>query len=91
MEQARIPGPCPFLTKPTLVSGRVRDLSLTDFKGKFLLVLFYQEDFNSVDDLKGLLMNHKKFKQSDCEVLACSTESNLVHLDWVKTWLVLLS
>jgi alkyl hydroperoxide reductase subunit AhpC len=85
MEQVRIPGPCPFLTRPTLVSGRVRDLSLTDFKGKFLFVLFYQEDFNSVDDLKGLVMNHKRFKQSDCEVLACSTESSLVHLDWVKT------
>ena len=91
MEQAeaeqplKIPGPCPFLTRPTLVNGKVRDLSLTDFKGKFLFVLFYQEDFKSVEDVKALSKNQKVFKQSDCEVLACSTESSLVHLNWVRT------
>jgi len=91
MEQAeaeqplKIPGPCPFLTRPTLVNGKVRDLSLTDFKGKFLFVLFYQEDFKCVEDVKALSKNQKVFKQSDCEVLACSTESSLVHLSWVKT------
>jgi len=35
--------------------------------------------------VKELAKKQKCFKQSDCEVLACSTESSLVHLDWVKT------
>ena len=80
-----IPGPCPYLTRPTLINGRVRDLSLTDFKGKYLLVLFYQEECGSVGDLKKLMQSLKLFKKAGCEVLACSTESSLVHLDWVKT------
>ena len=85
MEMLTIPSPCPFLTRPTLVHGRVRDLSLTDYKGKYLLVFFYQEDFSSVEDLEKLANSLKLFKKAGCEVLACSTDSSLVHLEWVKT------
>merc|ERR1711892_97130 len=84
-EMLKIPGPCPFLTRPTLINGRVRDLSLTDYKGKYLLVFFYREDFASVEDLEELAHRLKSFKKAGCDVLACSTDSSLVHLDWVKT------
>eukprot|EP00092_Neocalanus_flemingeri_P016689 GFUD01018052.1.p1 GENE.GFUD01018052.1~~GFUD01018052.1.p1 ORF type:complete len:449 (+),score=149.56 GFUD01018052.1:43-1389(+) len=85
VETMKIPSPCLFLTRPTLISGRVRDLSLTDYKGKYLFVLFYREDFESVEDLEELSQSLKSFKKAGCEVLACSTDSSLVHLDWVKT------
>merc|ERR1711872_848113 len=73
----KIPGPCPFFTRPTLVNCKVRDLSLTDFRGKFLFVFFYKEDFKYGEDVKELAKKQKCFKQSDCEALACSTESSL--------------
>ena len=60
-------------------------MSLTDYKGKYLLVFFYQEDFSSVEDLEKLVNGLKLFKKAGCEVLACSTDSSLVHLEWVKT------
>ena len=85
VEVLKIPGPCPFLTRPTLLHGRVRDLSLTDFMGKYLLVFFYREDFESVDDLEELERSLKTFKKAGCEVLACSADSSLVHSDWVNT------
>ena len=54
-------------------------------KGNTCLYFVYQDDFESVEDLRELVQNLKSVKKSGCEVLACSTESTLVHLDWVKT------
>ena len=60
-------------------------MSLTDFKGKYLLVFFYSEDFESVDDIVELSDSLKILRKVGCEVLACSTDSSLVHSQWVKT------
>lgn len=69
----------PYLTRPTLRGGGVRDTSLTDFSGSFLLVFFYSTDWESQEDILELDWRQKQFKKAGCEMLACSTDSCLVH------------
>jgi len=75
----------PYLTRPTLRGGGVRDTSLTDFAGSYLLVFFYPADWENQEDLLELNKRQKVLKKSGCEVVACSTDSCLVHKEYCKT------
>lgn len=84
---ASIPGPCPYLTRPTLLSnGKVRDLSLTDYSGSYLLVFFYSEDFSqeSREDVLQLNSRAKQLRKAGCDLLAVSSDSAMVHSEWVE-------
>jgi len=84
---ASIPGPCPYLTRPTLLSnGKVRDLSLTDYSGSYLLVFFYREDFSqeSREDVLQLNSRAKQLRKAGCDLLAVSSDSAMVHSEWVE-------
>jgi len=86
-DSTSIPGPCPYMTCPTLMTnGKVRDLSLTDFSGSFLLVFFFPEDFqtDSRNDLQELAEKIKQIKKAGCEFLAVSSDSVLVHSEWMS-------
>ena len=50
-----------------------------------MVVFFYKEDFTSLEDIEELSESLKSFKKLGCDVLASSTDSSLVHLDWVQT------
>ena len=85
VHELKVPGGCPYLTRPTLINGRLRDLSLTDFKGKPLFVFFYQDEEESHEDFQQLIGDLKLLKKAGSEVLACSTESSLVQKEWMNS------
>jgi len=63
-----------------------RDISLTDYKGSLLLVFFYPADFECDKDFSVLHKNVKHLrKQFSCEVLACSSDSTMLHSKWVQS------
>ena len=62
-------------------------LSLADYKGKYVVVLFYPFDFTYVcpTELIAFSENVQKFKELGAEVIGVSTDSHFTHLAWLKT------
>lgn len=62
-------------------------LSLADYKGKYVVVLFYPFDFTYVcpTELIAFSDNVQKFKELGAEVIGVSTDSHFTHLAWLKT------
>lgn len=61
--------------------------SLTDFKGKWLVFFFYPLDFTFVcpTEITALSAAASQFKELDCEILGCSTDSIHSHRAWINT------
>ncbi len=54
------------------------------YKGKWTLLFFYPKDFTFVcpTEIKGFGDLNDQFNDRDCQILACSTDSEHVHLAW---------
>lgn len=61
-----------------------KEISLDDYKGKWVVLFFYPLDFTFVcpTEIEDFGMNYGKFKELNCEVIACSTDSHFSHLAW---------
>ena len=61
--------------------------SLSDYRGKYLVMLFYPFDFTYVcpTELIAFSESMPLFKEINTEVLGVSTDSHFTHLAWVKT------
>jgi len=59
-------------------------ISLDDYKGKWVVLFFYPLDFTFVcpTEIEDFGFNYGKFKELNCEVIACSTDSHYSHLAW---------
>ncbi|XP_013789383.1 peroxiredoxin 1-like [Limulus polyphemus] len=87
-------GKLPALTKPApnfsgtaIVDGEFKEIKLSDYKGKYLVLFFYPLDFTFVCPTEIISFSDRveEFKKIDCEVVACSTDSHFSHLAWVNT------
>jgi peroxiredoxin (alkyl hydroperoxide reductase subunit C) len=69
-----------------LVNRDFQPLSLAEYKGKWVALVFYPLDFTFVcpTELVGLNDKHAEFAQRNCEIVAASTDSVYSHLGWVK-------
>lgn len=65
------------------------DISLTDFKGKWLVLFFYPQDFTFVcpTELAEFSNRYSKFKEAGAELLAVSTDSEYSHQAWIQNGL----
>ena len=63
------------------------DVSLTDYRGKYLILLFYPFDFTYVcpTELIAFSEASEQFKDVNASVLGVSTDSHFTHLAWVNT------
>uniref|UniRef100_T1JGX7 thioredoxin-dependent peroxiredoxin n=1 Tax=Strigamia maritima TaxID=126957 RepID=T1JGX7_STRMM len=84
----------PQLTKPApdfcgtaVVDGQFKEIKLSDYKGKYLVLFFYPLDFTFVCPTEIIAFSDRvdEFRQMNCEVVACSTDSHFSHLAWVNT------
>jgi len=66
--------------------GKVKALNLDYYKGKYLILLFYPFDFTYVCPTEILSFSNSvsKFNELGAEVLAISTDSVFVHMNWRK-------
>ncbi|XP_076308009.1 peroxiredoxin 2-like [Tachypleus tridentatus] len=87
-------GNLPALTKPApdfsgtaIIDGEFREIKLSDYKGKYLVLFFYPLDFTFVCPTEIISFSDRveEFKNIGCEVVACSTDSHFSHLAWVNT------
>ncbi len=67
--------------------NKVKDISLSDYKGKWVIMTFHPGDFTFVcaTDLAAFQSHYEKFKASNAEVLAVSTDSVYSHKVWWQT------
>src|SRR3989338_491049 len=64
--------------------GKVKNVSLSDYKGKWVVLFFYPADFTFIcpTELGDLADKYKKLKDMNVEVLSVSTDTVFVHKAW---------
>ncbi len=63
---------------------KITKLKLSDYRGKWLILLFYPADFTFVcpTELGDVANKYKEFKKANAEVLSVSTDTVYVHKAW---------
>lgn len=83
----------PFFKGKALVGGNAlnlnpdnafKEISLEDYKGKWVVLFFYPLDFTFVcpTEISDMGKHYDEFSKLNCEVIACSTDSHFSHLAW---------
>ena len=64
-----------------------RNISLSQFKGKWVVLFFYTLDFTFVCPTEIIDFSEKieEFKKLNAEVIGCSVDSEYTHLAWINT------
>lgn len=75
-----------FTTKAILDGGQVREISLDQYKGKWVVLFFYPLDFTFVCPTEILQFRDQLalFHSKNAEVLGCSVDSYHSHKKWIK-------
>jgi peroxiredoxin (alkyl hydroperoxide reductase subunit C) len=78
--------PAPQFKCPAFVKGDFKDISLSDYKGKWLVLFFYPLDFTFVcpTELTQFRDKLENFKKLGAEVVAASVDSVHSHKRWSK-------
>ena len=63
-----------------------KKISLSDYRGKWLIFFFYPLDFTFVcpTEIRALSDRYDELKELDAEILGCSTDSVHSHWAWLK-------
>jgi len=84
--QAQVQKPAPPFTAQAVVNGQFKEVSLSDFKGQYVVVYFYPLDFTFVCPTEIIAFSDRisEFKELGCEVIGVSTDSHFSHLAWIN-------
>lgn len=76
-----------FTAKAVLADNSIGDLSLSSYKGQYVVLFFYPMDFTFVCPTEILAFNKKlkEFNERNCQVIGVSTDSEFSHLAWKNT------
>jgi len=74
----------PALELEAFHENKLKKIKLTDYKGKWLVLVFYPADFTFIcpTELEELADYYKEFQKLDAEVLSVSTDTAFVHKAW---------
>ncbi|KAI1884011.1 hypothetical protein AGOR_G00221990 [Albula goreensis] len=84
---AKIGQPAPEFQATAVVDGQFKDIKLSDYKGKYVVLFFYPLDFTFVCPTEIIAFSDRaeEFRKMGCEVLAASVDSHFSHLAWINT------
>ena len=92
MTKAKVGEPTPAFTLPTAQPGDTvktvgRKVSLSDYRGKWLVLFFYPLDFTFVcpTEITALSDRYEEFTEIEADVLGVSVDSVYAHLAWMNT------
>ena len=79
--------PAPHFSTTAVVNEEFKEVSLSDYKGKYLVLFFYPLDFTFVcpTEICDFSDRVEEFRKIGCEVVACSVDSKFSHLAWIQT------
>lgn len=76
--------PAPEFTAPVYHKGELKEISLADYKGKWVMLCFYPGDFTFVcgTEVAAVASKHEEFEKLGVQVLSVSVDSPFVHKIW---------
>src|SRR3990167_1450330 len=76
-----------FKTGAVMENGQFKDISLSDYKDKYVVLFFYPLDFTFVCPTEIIAFSEKvgEFKERGVQLLGASIDSKFSHLAWRKT------
>ncbi len=86
--KAQVSHPAPlFRANAVMPSGEIQEISLEDYRGKYVLLFFYPLDFSPVcpAELVSFSQAAAEFEAENAQVLFCSTDSQFCHQAWRAT------
>jgi len=83
--QAQVTKPAPQFSAAAYYNG-ITKVSLSDYKGKYVVLFFYPLDFTFVCPTEIISFSEKaeEFRKAGCEVIAASTDSVYSHMEYVQ-------
>ena len=87
MGDSLVQKPAPDFKAMALTGKLFKEVKLSDYKGKWLILFFYPLDFTFVcpTEITAFSDRVEDFKNLGCEILGCSIDSQFTHLAWVNT------
>ena len=76
-----------FCAKAVMGDNSIKDLKLSDYKGKYVVLFFYPLDFTFVCPTEIIAFDKKldEFKKRNVEVIGVSVDSEYSHFAWKNT------
>jgi alkyl hydroperoxide reductase subunit AhpC len=79
--------PAPKFKTQAIVKGQIKEVSLDEYKGKWVVLFFYPLDFTFVcpTEITGFADRVADFQSRGAEVIGVSIDSQYSHLAWYNT------
>ncbi|XP_003742938.1 uncharacterized protein LOC100902590 [Galendromus occidentalis] len=87
VRRVQILRPIPAFRTPAIVDGVLKEISLLDYLGRFVLLTFYITDFehSSINLVQELILLQSEFEKHNCVLLAASGDSVVTHKAWISS------
>ena len=84
---AQVQKEAPDFTATAVVNEDFKEIKLSDYRGKYVVLFFYPLDFTFVcpTEIVAFSDRIKEFRERGAEVLGCSIDSQFSHLAWIQT------
>ncbi|XP_078490880.1 peroxiredoxin-like [Ciona intestinalis] len=84
---AQVTQPAPPFKGMSVEEGKFKEISLGDYKGKYLVLFFYPLDFTFVCPTEIISFSEKnpEFEKLNTAVVGASVDSHFSHLAWINT------
>src|ERR1700722_9895700 len=79
--------PAPDFSADAVVNCEFKNIKLSDYRGKYVVLFFYPLDFTFVCPTEIIAFSDriKEFHDRGAEVLGCSIDSQFSHLAWIQS------
>ena len=76
-----------FTAQAVMPDGSFQEISLSQYKGKYVLLFFYPLDFTFVCPTEIIAFSDaaEKFEAAGVQLMSCSIDSHFTHLAWRNT------
>lgn len=77
----------PDFSGTAVFNGEIIQLNMSQYVGKYVVLFFYPLDFTFVCPTEIIAFSERisEFQRINCDVIACSTDSEYTHLAWTNT------
>ena len=84
---AKITAPAPTFSGMAWADGTFKQISLSDYAGKYVALVFYPKDFTFVCPSELIALDHKvaELEHRNCVVLGVSMDDAETHAKWRQT------
>ena len=85
--QVEIGSPAPAFSLDGVVNQEFKKISLSDYRGRWLVLFFYPGDFTFIcpTEIKGFNKALAEFAKVNADLLAVSVDSKYSHMAWIKS------